>query len=589
MTWAAGLTAGLMTGVAAQAAVPRLVLAEPDHVEMTGVCGGVYSRGLDRLARDPFTTPLVLADVNFGMNRWFTNYSGDISGRFIEVSSMTSTRENPKPAILREVLDKITTYQKADGHFGAEVDWNKTIDFDKKDTDATMMPILWGNGRLLLGLISAYERFGDKRLLESAIKLGDFYEKIVEPRFCDPKRVNEYHKPAAYAGAYVTCVYQGLEGLVRLYRTTHDARFLKLAERMADFHEAFDTLPVDHSHGSISVHGALLMLYEETGNTRYLRRVTERWDKAVQGGFVNPAGGVLEKYWVTGYDRDEGCSEADWLRLNLMLWKNTGETRYLDMAERLLWSAFMSNQWPSGGFGHRHIGCDAQGAFAFLKPSQESLWCCSFHAPLSLYELKRYLVAAEDKQSIDYNFPLEFKAAVKSGRNEWTVSSEALPIEVGIPVRCQVSLSGKKDSKTFLRVRVPSWAERVVIKSNGKELATTKETGYVKTASLNAGAVVEIAYQAHPYLENRRFERVALPAQLPAALDQVVLRNGPFVMMNLNSGDIQTLPLEVSADGHLQMPKEHLRMNLAPWFEIKNPSEPHAFVFNARLEKSTSP
>src|SRR5208283_1974064 len=134
---------------------------------------------------------------------------------------------------------------------------------------------------------------------------------------------------------------------------------------MADFHEAYDTLPVDHAHGSLSEHEALLLLYEDTGEVRYLQRVTNRWNRIVREGFVNPTGGVLEKFWVTGYNRDEGCAETDWLRLNLMLWQNTGDTRYLDMAERVLWNEYLANQWPDGGYGHRFIGCDDVGPFAY--------------------------------------------------------------------------------------------------------------------------------------------------------------------------------------------------------------------------------
>jgi DUF1680 family protein len=58
-------------------------------------------------------------------------------------------------------------------------------------------------------------------------------------------------------------------------------------------------------------------------------------------------GGVGEKFQVRSAN-DEGCSEADWLRLNLRLWKLTGETRFLDMAERLMLKQL--SKWVSGTF-----------------------------------------------------------------------------------------------------------------------------------------------------------------------------------------------------------------------------------------------
>lgn len=555
-------------------------LVEGNRVEMGGVWGNAYARGLGRLGREPFTVQLVLADVNFGMKRWFTNFSGDISGRFLEVASWTSAKEKPEPAILREVMEKITQYQKGDGHFGVEVDWNQPIDLRKPAEEATMMPILWGNGRLLLGLVAAYDRFGDPRMLDSAKKLGDFYEKVVIGRFCDPKRVEEYRTKGSYAGAYVTCTFEGMEGLVRLYRATKDKRYLETAKRMADFHEAFDTLPVDHSHGSLSQHEALVMLYQETGEAKYLNRVIARWERAVKEGFINPTGGVLEKFWVTGYGRDEGCSEADWLRLNLMLWRETGQTRYLDMAERLMWTEYLANQWPSGGFGHRNFGLDGTGPYAFDKPSEESLWCCSFHCPLGLYELKSYL-AVGDAKGIWLNFPMDFIAPVNVGQREWVVSSKMLPAQVGVPVRCDVEVDGEAGQSVSLRVRVPEWANEVVVKQGGRTVETAREGGYLKV-TITPETRMEIEYHGRAYLEDRRMKRVELPKTLPGVLENVVVRNGPCVLVARNGGSIQSIAMRVNGEGKLVLKEDGA---LLPWYRVEKPGEPHAFVFNVRVER----
>ena len=37
------------------------------------------------------------------------------------------------------------------------------------------LPILWGNGRLLIGLVEVYEQTGDPKSLEAAKKLGDYF------------------------------------------------------------------------------------------------------------------------------------------------------------------------------------------------------------------------------------------------------------------------------------------------------------------------------------------------------------------------------------------------------------------------------
>ena len=561
----------------------RPVLPDPDQVQMGGAWGTALARGEARIGQNPYSEQYLLADLNFEMNRSFTNYSGDISGRYLELASLTSPPQQVPSVTLAQVIHKIPLLQKPDGHFGADINWNAPIDFNLPFTEAKMMPTMWGNGRILLGLVAAYQRFGYPSLLESARRLGDFYVNIAANRFCDPQRFAEYQKSPGYAGAYVTCVYQGVAGLVQLYRLTHDQKYLQVAERMADFHAAFDTLPVEHSHGSISVHEALLMLYEDTGDPEYLKRVTDRWDKEVAGGYVNPAGGVLEKLEVQD-KRDEGCAESDWLRLNLMLWRDTGATRYLDMAERLLWTEYLANQWPDGGYGHRFFNTDARGAYGFGLRSQEALWCCNFHGPLGLFELKSYLSAGVPA-GIYYNFPVDFTAPVSAGEAAWTVASQALPATADAPVRCEVVLTAAAAaSQVSLWVRVPGWAQEVAITADGKPLDAPESNGYLHTAPLASGSKLEIVYHSQPHLENRLGQPMQLPAKLPATVEQVVLRDGPRILLNTVSGDIQNITLGVRDDGTLVLPPD-VSKQLAPWVQLAAaPDAPRAFVFNASLE-----
>ena len=238
----------------------------------------IYEQGLNRLTQPPFDKDFILADVNFNQERWFTHFSGDISGRFIEVASEVSTRDKMWPEVLSSVLNEITQYQKPDGHYGKDIDWSKPIDFNPTTDKVVMMPALWGNGRLLLGLTAAAEKFSLPEALESAKKLGDFYVNTVYPRFCDPNKLDEYKQEGQYASAYVTCVFEGMEGLINLYQLTGDKKYLDTAVKFADFHEQFDVVPVGHSHGSVGQTGMLVRLYEATGNEKYLNRALARWE-----------------------------------------------------------------------------------------------------------------------------------------------------------------------------------------------------------------------------------------------------------------------------------------------------------------------
>ena len=338
-------------------------------------------------------------------------------------------------------------------------------------------------------------------------------------------------------------------------------------------------LPVGHAHGSLSQHEALLMLYEETGVPKYLNRVVARWNNAVGGGYVSPAGGVLEKFVVADFNRDEGCAEADWLRVNLMLWHNTGEARYLDMAERTVWNEYFANQWPDGGYGHRILGVDARGPFAFREYGEEALWCCSFHGPLGLNEFKSYL-AVGGRDGIHFNFPIDFQAPVQVSNGEWTVRCASLPPMEGIPVRCEVGLQRTSgQGRVPLFIRCPNWADTVSA-SLGATLLTSAH-GTLNVPAVDSGAKLEIDYHAHPYLETRRFERVSLPKTLPARFNDAVIRFGPAILLNSGSGDIQPITLQVK-DGFPLLPPDNSPGRLVSWPELTNSTQSHAYVFNVQ-------
>ena len=75
-------------------------LADPRQVELGGSTGSSLSRGLARLSLPPYSTDWLLADVSFKVNRIFTNYSGDVSGRFLELATQTSPPGHPSPDTL---------------------------------------------------------------------------------------------------------------------------------------------------------------------------------------------------------------------------------------------------------------------------------------------------------------------------------------------------------------------------------------------------------------------------------------------------------------------------------------------------------
>jgi DUF1680 family protein len=483
----------------------------------------------------------------------YTNYSGDVSGRFIELAALSSPAGRQSPATLAPVLAAVPRYQKPDGHFGANVDLIKPL---KNGSPA--IPVLWGNARLLVGLVTCAQEYSDPRLLAAARRLGDFYVATSD-QLCDPRREAELRATGTDGGGYTCCYFPAMEGLVQLYAATKDERYLKQAQRMAEMFWKFDALPIDHSHGNLCAWRGILQLYEITGDRKYLDRARAKWDAAMKGGFIWTTGGVGE-HWHVSFGLDEGCSESDLLRFCLDLWRFTGETRYLDAAERLLRNQYADNQCGNGGYGARKLDGNPAGPVATSGTVEEWNYCCNFHGPLGLHFLKRYLAVGSDR-GLFVNFPLDFTALVKAGGRGWRLAVRANPDYRESETSVEVELApadAQGDGRTTLWLRVPDWASSVKQASiAGKSVAPVVENGYLRMDSdFRAGGKAIVTFQTNLALEGRRFQKIAPAAGKTTHLRDVSFIAGPWVLSGACTEwrGVLTLLATIDARGRLDLP-----------------------------------
>src|SRR5512140_3884518 len=88
-----------------QGPASRWNLPEAAEVTLSGAWGEAYDRGVKRLELPPYDSPVYLrSDFSFETNRIFVNYSGDISGRFIQIASLVSPSGEVRPPTLAAVL-----------------------------------------------------------------------------------------------------------------------------------------------------------------------------------------------------------------------------------------------------------------------------------------------------------------------------------------------------------------------------------------------------------------------------------------------------------------------------------------------------
>ncbi|HUX28934.1 MAG TPA: beta-L-arabinofuranosidase domain-containing protein [Terracidiphilus sp.] len=415
-----------------------------------------------------FTEEFLLADVRPTPERRFTNFSGDTSGRYIGALA-TATRVYGKqfPA-LDALVSKVIALQKPDGYFGSAFHYDKPTDED--------LALLWGNGRLLVGLIEYYRLRPSAPVLSACRRIGDFLVRVGPLMLSN--EIREAFGAQHFASSYI-CWTQQTEGLANLYECTHDARYRRLAEEIA---AAIERLPGDHAHGYLTSLRGVMDLYQATADPRLLKQCELAWQDVADSTDLLITGGVPEG-WSPNNHRTEGCAEADWVRLSLALWKATGQAKYLSMSERAIFNELAFNQFATGDFGHRvytETGLPAAGAV-------RAWWCCTLHGLRCFPDVQTSAFRA-GKHGLLFDMPIDSRVETA----ELSAAAESSLAENGT-VRIRIAAAG--NASAALAIRKPEWADKLEIRLNGSVREFPIGNGYVAIErAWVAGDTIEIKY-----------------------------------------------------------------------------------------------
>jgi hypothetical protein len=413
----------------------------PGRVHLTNDWAEAQRRNADRLAAPPLDQlAFILDDVALKQHRKFAEYSGDISGRWIGAAVFLAPQFPGDFKALPDVMAGFVPCQKADGHFGAD----QQLPNIERQRD---MPILWGNGRLLIGLVEQYDCTKNQKALVLARKLGDYFV-ATDPVYDRAENIRAVG--GSYADGFVTCYFSCIEGLVGLARVTGDDRYLEEAKRIAGLALTVTNFDSLHSHGRLCAVRGFVDLYALTREPVWLQGAQRDW-MIFKDRYLLPTGGVKEMLEANCV-RDEGCAEADWLRLNLSLWQATGEGRYLDAAERSLRNHFLYQQFANGGAGHRVLHQVQGQPVAFAGLSEEAWWCCGEHWARAMVDVARMAVVA-GSQALFINLAVDCDATVDGPGGIWEVGLRETKGDL------KVRLNPAKPVTAEVRIHRPAWAQ----------------------------------------------------------------------------------------------------------------------------------
>ncbi len=403
-----------------------------------------------------FTEDFVLADVKINKDnpRRFYNFSGDLSGRYIEVMAMADKgRVNFN---LPGMVSKLIACQHSDGRYG-----DPLLSFSEEQIGAPQMALLWGNGRLLVGLLTYYKYYHDQRALNSAKKLGNFYLSVWKS--CVKPAVVKRLEDAGATG--IICLTQYIEGLVLLTEATGDEKYVTAATGIYPY------LPPrgnQHTHGYLTTLRGVLLLYQHTHQKEQLEFVRKNYEELIKSDDLTQFGSVREYFGHEKTERDEGCSTADFIRLSFDLYRQAGDQRYLDLGEFALYNGLYFNQYYTGDFGH-HLINNSGSSPDYLHAAW---WCCTMHGLRALYDVSAHNMVEYNGKYYKINLYLE----TTFYDNRITLSLSKRPM-VNDHHFYRIIIGRKDHISDAFALRLPPWAVDPVLKLNGKPIDFKVSTG----------------------------------------------------------------------------------------------------------------
>jgi len=461
-----------------------------------------------------------------------------------------SLKTNPNPAIEKkcdEWIDKIAAAQLPDGYLNT---WYTLKGLDKRWTDMSMHED-YNAGHMIEAAVAYFDATGKRKFLDVVIKWADYFDGLFGPGKRD----------------WVTG-HQELElALVKLYRTTHNEKYLKLAHWLLeerghklakgytwtdwkDTAYAQDLVPV-RDQKEITGHAVRAMyLYTGaadvaalTGDEGYLKAMRRVWEDVVYRnmyvtGGIGSAGS--NEGFTTDYDLPneqaycETCASVGMVFWNQRMNLLTGNAEYIDVLERSLYNGALDGLSLSGDrfFYGNPLASTGKNA----RREWFGTACCPANIARLVASLGNYIYA-RSANGIWVNLFVGSNTSILLEKGKVDLNMETNYPWDG---KIVLSVDPARKLKFALHLRIPGWAggtavpgdlytflqkdnDMPALSVNGQPLAFTNENGY---------AVIDREWKKGDKLVwnlPMSVKKLAAKEPLKQDKDRVALQRGPLV------------------------------------------------------------
>ena len=388
---------------------------------------------------------------------------GEHVGKFLFSASNTYKYTNDVriKKLTDDIVRQYIACQLPDGYLGTYLPQDYWTEWD-----------VWAHKYAIIGLLNYYSVTGDQKALNAAKKAGD----LMCNTFGDESGKRDLMIAGWHAGLAPGSI---LEPMADLYRYTGEKRYLNFCEYIL---RAFE-----HSNGPKIISGlekygevtkvgngkayemlscflGILKYYKITGEVSYLKALETAWtDIRNNRTYITGTSSVDEHFQEDGImpaenetKMGEGCVTTTWMQFNLQLLQITGDRKYSEEIERIVYNHLLAAENPQTGCVSYYTAL--QGA----KPYKcdQGFSCCLSSIPRGIS-----LIPDVVWGKINGTFSI---LMVESGVVTDTITAEnhsrvALTIESStkFPLEGSVkyTIAPSSANKFGLNFRVPEWAK----------------------------------------------------------------------------------------------------------------------------------
>jgi DUF1680 family protein len=500
----------------------------------------------------------IAAGLDTGSHSGPPFHDGDFYKLLESVASLYAITKDKR---LDEQMDKaiavIVKVQRADGYIHTPVLIEERKQTNKERAFADRLNFETYNlGHLMTAACVHYRATGKRSLLDVAIKAADYLDAFYKRS--SPELARNAICPSHYMG------------VVELYRTTKDTKYLELAKNLINIRglvadgtdDNQDRIPfrqqkvaMGHAVRANYLYAGVADVYAETGDDSLMSCLNSIWDDVVHKKmYVTGACGALydgvSPYGTSykppqiqkthqAYGRayqlpnitahNETCANIGNLLWNWRMLLLTGEAKYMDVLELALYNSILSGISLDGNkfFYTNPLSASNQfpyelrwsgGRVPYIRLSN----CCPPNTVRTLAEVNHYAYSVAEKGLYVNMYGSNTVSTTLENGSAIAVQQQSNYPWDGA-VRVTITKAPAKAFAVF--VRIPGWCKNATVMVNGKPVSSTIITSgqYLEiNRSWKTGDVIQLnlpmpvaLLESHPLVEETR--------------NQVAVKRGPLV------------------------------------------------------------